>query len=270
MSFRAKMNLLDKLSSIIKIDLSGLKKFAIHILNNNSSKTTVIKNSKINIIQINAGELSKTSKEELMQLVNETVNKDNGLVIEDSSQKLLQDFQAVDLKSQTQTEIEYYTGKIPPKDTEILRASIYLKSVADRDESVHELKADIIARYGERGKNICNLYSAGYFDTQIKPLYKSVGTTDPLKFNQVYEQIVTESPYAVFIHSGMSDREVREVVKQKMEISKKYGIKYLNIHGIGKDNVDKITVLIKELTPELSSLPEVALGDKFIAVKVRF
>lgn len=106
--------------------------------------------------------------------------------------------------------------------------------------------SDIIARFGERGKNICNLYTAGYFDSQIKPLYEEVGTSDLLQFNQIYEQIVTESPYAVFIHAEMSVKNVGETVKQKMEISKKYGIKYLNIHGIGKDNVDKITILIKE------------------------
>lgn len=264
------MKILDKLSSIIQIDLSGLKNFKIHIFNNNSSKTTVLKNSKVNIVQVNIGELNKTSLKELGQIINKAVNKDNGLVIEDNSQKLLQDFQAIDSKSQTQKEIEYFTGKIPQKDLEILRASIYLKSVANKGESVHELKADIIARFGERGKNICNLYYAGYFDSQIKPLYDEVGTSDLLKFNQIYEQIVTESPYAVFIHSGMSDKEVREIVKQKMEIGKKYGIKYLNIHGIGRDNVDKITVIIKELTPELTSLPEITSGNIFIAVKIRF
>lgn len=264
------MKILDKLSSIINVDLSGLKNFKIHIFNHNSSKTTVIKNSKVNVIQINIGELNKASLKELEQVISEVVNTDNGLVIEDNSQKLLQDFQAVDSKSQTQKEIEYFTGKIPQKDIEILRASIYLKSVADKGESIHDLKADIIARFGERGKNICNLYSAGYFDSQIKPLYEEVGTSDLLKFSQIYEQIVTESPYAVFIHSGMSDKEVSNVVKQKMEISKKYGIKYLNIHGIGKENVDKITVLIKELTPQLTSLPEITSGNKFIAVKIRF
>lgn len=264
------MKILDKLRSIAKIDLSGLKNFKIHILNNNSSKTTIIKNSKINIVQVNIGELNKTALKELEQVINEVVNKDSGLVIEDNSQKLLQDFQTIDSKTHTQKEIEYFTGRIPQKDIEILRASIYLKSVADKGDSVHELKADIIARFGERGKNICNLYSAGYFDSQIKPLYEEVGSFDLLKFHQVYEQIVTESPYAVFIHSGMSDKEVSNVVKNKMEISKKYGIKYLNIHGIGKENVDKITILIKELTPELTSLPEITSGDKFIAVKIRF
>lgn len=264
------MKILDKLSSIIKIDLSGLKNFKIHVFNSDSSKTTIIKNSKVTIVQINVGELNKTSLKELGQVINEAVNKEDGLVIEDSSQKLLQDFQSVDSRSQTQKEIEFFTGKIPQKDIEILRASIYLKSVADKGDSIHDLKADIIARFGERGKNICNLYSAGYFDSQIKPLYEGVGIYDLLKFSQIYEQIVTESPYAVFIHSGMSDKEVSEIVKHKMEISKKYGIKYLNIHGIGKENVDKITVLIKELAPDLTSLPEITSGDKFIAVKIRF
>lgn len=264
------MKILDKLSSIIKVDLSGLKNFKIHIFNNNSSKTTIIKDSKVNIIQINIGELNKTSLKELGQIINDSVNQDSSLVIENNSQKLLQDFQAVDSKTQTQKEIEYFTGKIPQKDIEILRASIYLKSVADRGEAIHNLKTDIIARFGERGKNICNLYSTGYFNSQIKPLYQEVGTSDLLKFNQVYEQIVTESPYAVFIHIGMSDKEVSQTVRKKMEISKKYGIKYLNIHGIGKENVDKITVLIKELTPELTSLPEITSGNKFIAVKIKF
>ncbi|MBI2314482.1 hypothetical protein HYU93_00255 [Candidatus Daviesbacteria bacterium] len=102
------MKILDKLSSIINIDLTGLKSFRIHIFNNNSSKTNIIKNSKVSVIQINIGELNRTFLKELGQVLNRVVNKDNGLVLGDDSQKLLQNFQVVDSKSRTQKEIEYF------------------------------------------------------------------------------------------------------------------------------------------------------------------
>ena len=148
-----------------------------------------------------------------------------------------------------------------------------MKNVFERGENVSNLKDDIVTRYGDRGRNICNLCSAGYFTSQIKPLYEEMYSQPDFSLNKflaIYEIIVTESPYAFFINSWMSDKQAMDEVLKRMEVSRRYGIKYLNIHGIGRENTEKIATLLKELAPQLTQTPEITRGERFIAVKIWF
>ena len=143
----------------------------------------------------------------------------------------------------------------------------------ERGEDITKLKSDIVNKYGGRGRNICNLYSAGYFDSQIKPLYEEMITQpdfSPKDFEEAYERIVTESPYAVFISASMTNPEAEKEVRERMVIAKKYGIKYLNIHGIGQANVNKITHVLENLRSELSLPEEIIRQGSVIAVKIQF
>lgn len=272
------MDLLDKLSKLFKVDLSKLKKFHIHILSDNQHKNLTVDNRKINNVTIgnltiNIAKLEPQKIPQLQAIVKDLVTKDDELLIEDNANKTIEDFKEVDSQTENKKLLEYFKGKISPRDIEILRASLYLKSVYERGENVSQLKQDIMNRYGDRGKNISNLCSADYFTSQIKPLYEEMYSQlnfSAQDFLKVYEIIITESPYAVFINTRMSEEDVKNEVLNKMEIDKKYGIKYLNIHGIGKDNVDKIANLLKELTPKLAQTPEITKGERFIVVKIWF
>lgn len=270
------MDLLDKLSKIISIDFSKLKKLVnhIHILSDNQhEKVTVNDNKKVVNITINIGKLESKNIPQLQSVLKGLVTKNDALLIEDGANKTLKDFKGVDSQAENRQFLEYFKGKIPARDIEILRASLYLKSVYERGGNVSQLKQDIMNRYGDRGKNISNLCSAGYFTSQIKPLYAEMYSQPNFsaeEFLKIYEIIITESPYAVFINARMSEIDVKKEVLNRMEIGRKYGIKYLNIHGIGKDNADRITNLLKELTPKLAKPPEITRGERFIVVKIWF
>ena len=269
------MGLLDKLSKLLKVvDFSKLKKFHIHILSDNQHENlTINDNRKVTNVTINIGKLEPKKIPQLQTIVKSLVTKNNELLIEDNASKTIEDFKEVDSQTENKKLLEYFKGKIYPRDIEILRASLYLKSVYERGGNVSQLKQDIMNRYGDRGKNISNLCSADYFTSQIRPLYEEMYSQPSFSaedFLKVYEIIVTESPYAVFINIRMSEEDVKNEVLNRIKIGKKYGIKYLNIHGIGKDNVDKIANLLKELTSKLVQPPEISRGERFIVVKIWF
>lgn len=268
------MSILDKLSKIVHINLSKLKKLGnIHILSDNQHESITYNDNRKTLI-INIGKLEKKELPRLQSAIKEFEARGD-LLIEATAQKTLEDFKQVDSHAENRTLLEYFKGKLPARDIEILRASFYLKTVYERGDPVSHLKQDIINRYGERGRNISNLCTAEYFTSQIKPLYDEMYSQpnfSPDEFLKIYEIIVTESPYAIFINTMMSQGDVKREVHNKIEIDKKYGIRYLNIHGIGKDNVEKITYLLKELTPKLALPPEITrdASEKFIVVKIWF
>ena len=68
----------------------------------------------------------------------------------------------------------------------------------------------------------------------------------------------------------VTNPEAEKEVRERMVIAKKYGIKYLNIHGIGQANVNKITHVLENLRSELSLPEEIIRQGSVIAVKIQF
>lgn len=263
------MSVLDKLRSLVgvKIDISRLKE--IHLLSDNQVHHTVVNNT----ININVPSLSERGKGDLKKIIEGAVKTEGSLLLEDKAKKVLEDFNKEDKDEATRVTLDYFRGKIPLPDIEILRASLYIKTVFERGESVEDLKWGIIQRYGKRGNNIANLCTAGYFETIIKPLYEEMAAQPDFsteKFLARYEVIVTQSTFAVFVNRRMSADELRAEVERKMELNKKYGIKTLNIHGIGAENVDKILDLVSELKDKFSQSPEIDSSQRFVTVKIWF
>ena len=186
---------------------------------------------------------------------------------------MLQDFKQIDSSPESQELIAFFKGKIPASDIEALRQSVYVNAVQERGSDIQKLKGDIVTRYGNRGRNICLLYSAGYFTSQIKPLYQEMISQpdfSPDDFNTIYERIVNESPYAVFINREMSSETAEREVRDRINVAKKYGVKYLNIHGIGEENVSKIKYILEKLRPEFSLPEEIKTQGNVITVKIQF
>lgn len=266
------MAFLDKLSTIFKVDLSGLKKLNlinISINSNNNSPKIEVRAEKL---LLNLTQFSLAENKALKKAI-KSYFSDEGILLENEAEQTVEDFQISELARETRGLLEFFKGKIPALDLEILRASLYLKKVHESGRSVNNLKVDIMRRYGDRGRNISNLCTAGYFKSQIKPLYEDMYSQpdfSPEKFISVYEIIVTQSPYAEFINSHMSDTEVLDVVSRKMEFGRKYGIRYLNIHGIGIDNVQKINRLMVSLDQKFTKPPEVNSTQGFIVIKIYF
>jgi len=153
------MTFLDKLSALIKIDASKLRKF--NILNNNTFKGLV--NIKITTVNLNIIDATTKEKEIIGGFLRETLKEDS-LIIENKAKVLLDDFSKIDKSNQSRSIVDYFRGKILPSDLDILRASIYIKEVFDRGESVRDLKFDLVSKYGQRGNNISN-----YFPLSLMP-----------------------------------------------------------------------------------------------------
>lgn len=261
------MDWLESLSSLVKIDISSLKKVTLKFFSGNKSQKTIING---NVTQVNINGFGKEGQEQLKEILKKSV-EDNGIILCDKSLEMLTDFTKTDSSEDTKTTLNFFRGKISNIDLEILRFSIYLKKVFDRGDSVSELKSQIIQKYGERGKNICNLYSAGYFESQIKPLYELLSSQPDFskdKFNTIYEIIVTESPYAIFINNRLNLEESLKQVTLKIDTSIKYGITNLNIHGIGSNNVSKILHILENIKDRIVQPPTIITESEVITVKV--
>ena len=234
----------------IKI-LSSLKKGSfeinfIKVVNNNSLPVPVNQNEEI----IDWSKLSDKQKQAFIESIPEALKSKTEILdaeyvdrVEDYKNK-----QTIDLKI-----IEYFNDKIPTEDLYALKASVYIKKVSDEGGNIRSLKQDLRNRYGQRGINISNLYSAGYFESWIKPMYEN--SPDQEVFMKTYSLVVEQSPFAIFVHADMPVVEIKRQVQEKINESRQYGIKICNVHGIGEDNVVKIVnslnILKKEMNLEI-------------------
>lgn len=258
------MTFFDKLTSIVRISapkLKILKLIGLKILSENTINITIKKNDNRQIV-IPPDELKKLIKASL---------EEKYLIIDESAQKRIEDFSSVNSTIIFQSTYDFFKGKIPSSDLEILRASLYVKTVYERGESVNDLKWQIMQKYGVRGKNIVNLCTAGYFDSIIKPLYgemlKRAGFT-PEDFTSTYNKIIEHYTFAVFVSSRMTKDELKKEITSKIEDNKKYGVKSMNIHGLGEENVKKIVEVLSELKDLIKETPEINSRIDYIIVKI--
>lgn len=265
------MFFLDRLSSIFKVEIKIPKLKEIHFLSDNTSSKIEYHDHRT---VINIGAINPKECVELQQLLIDAVKKKDTLLLEEKAKKVLDDFRVVDKQGEHRDLLEYFRGKIPVSDLEILRAALYIKTVYERKEKIWELKLQVTEKHGIRGRNIVNLCTAGYFTSLIKPLYETMSTQPDFilqKFLIRYDVIVTQYPFAIFVSSRMSESELKMNVEKKIEINKKYGMmRYLNIHGIGEENVLKIQKLLRELEGKFTPVPEIDSGRGFINVKIWF
>lgn len=265
------MGFLDKLSSIFKIEVKSPKLTTIHFCSDNKLQKIEYYDQRKVIINIQKLDQKETAK--LQKTISEAVTKEGSLLLEEGAKKILDDYSVASNQDKNKKILEFFKGKIPPTDLVILRASLYIRDVFNRGNSVENLKNGITQRYGVRGCNITNLCSAGYFESLIKPLYEEMfiqPTFSSEKFLSRYEVIVTQLPFAVFVNRNMSVTALEKEVRAKMVMNKKYGIKHLNIHGIGENNVEKIQDLLKKLKDQFTSIPEIDSERNFITVKISF
>lgn len=271
------MGILDSLSSILQINIPSLKKInlqnisGIQINSNNKTVTKIINNYLI----VNPNNLKTKNKEKLSQIIKKYISEDEGYIIQESSQKLLEDFIAVDNKKSNQDIVDFFRNKIPVDDLEALRASLYLRDIKERDAStisVDKIKWDIYQKFGKRGRNIANLCTANYFEDLFKPLYKELELQPDFsieKFRDKYEKLVNEVPFAVFANKVQTEAELKKEILTKMNRNKKYGIHSLNLHAIGRENVRKIENVLKVISDEiLNVVTDSSTG--YIIVKIYY
>lgn len=208
---------------------------------NSENKQPDKKTNTDKIVQINLEKIDNKQREKLKLLLQEYLENGNKLLQTDTA-NLLEKLYNYNKENDDKQILQFFNGIIPPQDLEALEASLYLRSVFRKHEDVQSLKSDIRLSFGIRGNNIANLCTAGYFEEFLIPLYNA----SKEKFKELYELIVGKSVLAVFVHQGTNTKVIQEEIEEKINASKKYGLKFLHIHGIGKNNVKKIKEYLSE------------------------
>ena len=193
---------------------------------------------------LNIDALDEKQKEKLKPVLQEYLEEGNKLLQIDTSDLLESLYKHGKDKTDLQI-VEFFDGTIPKDDLEALQASLYLRTVFSQGKNVTKLKGDIRDAFGNRGNNIANLTSAGYFEKFLMPLYNAT-KNDGKTFKELYELIVENAILAVFVYRDMNPEEIPKEIKEKIQISKKYGIGFIHIHGIGETNVIKIKECLEE------------------------
>lgn len=228
----------------------------IHLTNTGNKAQFSIDNRKIvykkySLLTLNFGRFATKGKKKAKDCVKELVEEENYKLIDETAHRKLIDIKTNEEKQEIRELLSSIRDIVPAADIPIIRASLYLRKELNRNKKpVPELKEDILLRFGQRGAQISNIVTAGYFETMIIPLHKNMKADpayDMSKFQSVYETIVSESAYAVFVHSRLNAKKLKKIICKKISVNKRYAKNYVNIHGIGKENVKKVLRVCEEL-----------------------
>ena len=262
------MSILDKLEKIVHIhDLIN-----IVIVKNDQNKDK-LKVSRDGKVEINTSALEDADKPDLYKFLRKLFDEKGATFIERKAKERVEDIkQSLELRT-TREIFEFYSDKIKQHNLDALEASLYLREVFKRGESVELLKMDIIHDYGHDGKNICNLCSSGYFEGYIKELYLEMSRQPDFVINHfhgIFKRIIRDSPFTVFVNQRKSKNDIKNEIENKLTKFKNYGINYLAVHGLGVDNVKKILEAIKELEEEREEIATDMKKERtIIEVKIR-
>lgn len=233
--------LIPKEINFIKIDQST--KIGKIVFTNNSNY-----NPQTRILNVDIENLDKRALREIL----ESAIQKGHPILENQTNALVSDIAKAEDNDEVRSLLNYFEPILPPQDYDALRASLILRTMFRRhNPNIDRFKSDIILRWGNRGRNICNLCTGGYFEKVIKPLYEQYKSkTNGMKLFEIeYEEIVTKTPMAVFIHGKMKPPEIKDILIDKLE-SSKYGIHDFNIHCLKKETFSLIKTILDEISKE--------------------
>lgn len=271
------MGFWDKLKDLVKIDLSRLTSL-VHIeINNNSNNRSSNKyeiNEESKTLGISINKLTAEEKRKLKEII-ELQLQENTPLLETKSKQTVDDIKSKEASSKEI--LEFFSDKLSDKDLKIIKAALYVREVFNDAKSITRLKAEIIRRYGDYGRNVTNLCSANYFEEWIIPAYQELKKTTPDKeelkrrFQKFYSTIVNELPFTEFIGRATSLGEIEEIITDKIMKNIEYGHRFFNIHGIGRANIDKIREIVQKLEQNIPGLHKsIQEEDNIILVKMEF
>lgn len=237
----------------VKIDVVFDKLINIQINNNNSSKQIYYSEDETSTF-INLKKFLPTQKRKIGELLREAQNEGT-LILLKESEELIKDIKLTEELSDVKALLDFFKSKIPLDDYNALRGAIYIDKrfkEGAKFEEIYRLKGDVARKHGGRGLKICNIYASGYFETMIKPLYEELSQQgfNNMDFMHKYNIIINEEAFAVFVSGDMDGNEVKTSIKMKMSRNLKYGRRDVTIHGIGRNNAEKIREAISDIEKE--------------------
>ncbi|MBI4981237.1 hypothetical protein HZC30_06830 [Candidatus Woesearchaeota archaeon] len=264
----------ERLKAHLRIDKVELNLVKINITSSNCYNRTNIAASNKESYLIDKGEgdfnllwdkIPPDKKPEIKQIVQSYISEEgNKLLMGETSELLDNLYQYNQNNINDKQVLNFFKNNIPFNDLEALESALFLRFKFRKGEDIKKLKADIRSRFGDRGNNICNLCTAGYFEEFLIPLYNSSRES----FDQLYELIITNFLLAIFVHQGMEQDEVKTEIDRKIKASKKYGIKFVHIHGIGERNINKIRECVTDNESPEYLVKEIFKKDNILIIEL--
>lgn len=178
---------------------------------------------------------STEQKEYLHRIVRQEFESGE-LIAEKEYQESLLAYEEYADSNSDQDVLQFFAGFLSADDYEALKMSLYLRDEQKKGQNISKHKKDIREKFGDRGANIANLCTAGYFEDEFMPLYKS----NKQDFNVYYESAVGKKARALFVHSLMGEDEIENEFNLMIAKARKYHMADFRIHGLGAINVTNI------------------------------
>ncbi|MFQ5621510.1 MAG: hypothetical protein ACE5FT_06745 [Candidatus Nanoarchaeia archaeon] len=168
------MSWLDKLKALFNIEInSPLFSFNfVYKSNNNDSNKEFVYHPDQRKVDVLLDNISAEKKKELAPIIQEYLEAGNRL-LESSTSTLLNRLYLYKQQGNDGQILTFFKTLIPEDDYLALEASLFLRHIFMTSGNVKKLKGDIRNRFGDRGNNIANLCTAGYFEEFLMPLYNS-------------------------------------------------------------------------------------------------
>jgi hypothetical protein len=249
------MNILEKLKAV-GLFFPKLKSVSLLKLSINIDKSTHAEGS---TIIINPNKLKGKQKRALKQIIRSEALDSSGAIL--AEKNVMEVEEVVDSLPNIHEKTDKFKPIIPASDIPLLNACVYLRLKFEKGECIEKLKSEIIRVYGTRGGNFANLCSAGYLETWFLPLYDELMRSNPdnpveakARFLSLYKTILNELPWTEFVSGRHGAEKVTAHIVEKMNRNISNGVRYINIHGLGERNVEKIISILPEIQKQVGAV----------------
>lgn len=155
---------------------------------------------------------------------------------------------------QIQRVLEFFENKISKEHSDALQAGLHMRRISEEEDSVDvdEIKNDIEKKFGSDGRSIANLCNAGYFDEggYLRELYYEMEASEDFvqsDYQDRFEEIIRYEPFTVFVSRYDSNKDILIETRRKLRKYNKYGVRFVDVRGIGQENIRKIRTVVNRL-----------------------
>lgn len=206
------------------------------------------------ILTIVISELTIEERNLVLDIIRQ-IHEQGELIWRGTKKETLAAYKLYSANNKNKDTLDFFEKILDKDDYSALKMAYFIKNEMQTGHKVFEYKKDIRDRFGERGANIANLCSAGYFEEEFKPLYEA----SKEDFNGYYELAVGKKARALFIHSGMGYNEINEQFSRMVDKALRYHMKDFRVHALGEQNVTVLKKFFADRKP--------TEGDRFVIKK---
>lgn len=239
---------------VLRLNLRNILNFQNIHIHIGGTQTTV----QNNILSVPLDRLNQQEQKDLSRILGQALADESISVLGMNTSHLLEYCKSK--RDAGQAVLEALRGFVDSEDIMIMRSSFYIRAMFEEGKDIAMLKSGVIRSFGARGRKICNLCSAGYFENMIVPTLMEMRASpdfQPAEFTRRYELIVGEEAFSLFVHSGMSAASLAKDIAAKLERNKSYGKRYVNIHAISQNNIATVIEAVSSVLQDHSDIEKV-------------